>query len=455
MIKEDGASTQAQTLRRFIQASVEDLVANEPRGSRTHDGLLFLGAWHDAYPAILVRDPSLTDSAKVHLLYLMQEARQNPHGAITLPSVEQTTRVLRQSRGTVIRDRTLLRVTRWITLCQRIREPSGRFAGSIYAINGEPASLADAIHLDDGYMELLEQAAAGHYDPAVKAAAHGALEAIDRDVAAGRDPMDSPDVASRRLTAAETLVRGHGSFYALFLDDVGRPPAGEPPGEQAGEAHRSMEPAMDSGPRVQNLDPGRSKSEPRPPGPGFEPRPEKRGSNPEPGQQLTERESGSEFEPGSSNSSSSKKRTTTGEQSDRGSKSERPLRWPEQLDANHRRLVQRVLRDDAPPEQHQRLIDALAARLSAADRPVRSPVSYVAALCRRLRSGDFRPVAPDQDLQERRMERARLQGEVRALQRLLGVATSEPQRASLNQQLASTQARIDTLAELAPPRNGP
>jgi hypothetical protein len=63
------------------------------------DGLLFLGQWHDAYPTVLVRDPFLTDSAKIQWLYLAQEARRQPQGAIGMPSIQETIRALHQARG--------------------------------------------------------------------------------------------------------------------------------------------------------------------------------------------------------------------------------------------------------------------------------------------------------------------------------------------------------------------
>ena len=96
------------------------------------DGLLFLGQWHDAYPTVLVRDPFLSDSAKIQWLYLAQEARQQPQRAIAMPTILETSRALHQARGSVIRDRVLLRICRWISTVRPVRDPdTGRFLGQI------------------------------------------------------------------------------------------------------------------------------------------------------------------------------------------------------------------------------------------------------------------------------------------------------------------------------------
>ena len=114
------------------------------------DRMLYSGVWNDAYPAILVRDPILPDSAKIQLLYLMQEARSNPYGANPLPSIEKTARDLGKSPTTVVRDRAIIRMTRWASQCQRVRDAQGRMRGLVWMLHSEPASLADATSLDSG-----------------------------------------------------------------------------------------------------------------------------------------------------------------------------------------------------------------------------------------------------------------------------------------------------------------
>jgi hypothetical protein len=46
------------------------------------------------------------------------------------------------SRSTIARAIAILRATRWLTLCRRVRTPSGRFCGNVYALHDEPMPLA-------------------------------------------------------------------------------------------------------------------------------------------------------------------------------------------------------------------------------------------------------------------------------------------------------------------------
>jgi hypothetical protein len=247
-------STQVRVLEgaigRIVDSLQEASTDAETSASREpeHDSLLFLGNWHDAYPSILVRDRSLTDSAKVQLLYLMQEARRNPQGAIALPSAQRTCTDLGQARGTVIRDRTLLRLTRWVSLCQRVRDTKGRFRGNVYAIHGEPASLADTVYLDGDYMTLIEESAVSHYDPLVLRVARAVLAAIDQDIAEGRDPLDPPDPIEQRLQATAALQGEDRRFFALNLTVLDKTPAGSPEEELGSVQDLDPVPSPKSGP---------------------------------------------------------------------------------------------------------------------------------------------------------------------------------------------------------------
>ena len=92
-------------LRRTRTAARPDI------GSTDTDGLLFLGQWHDAFPTVLVRDPFLSDSAKIQWLYMAQETRQQPQRAIantiayrTEPVADLLNKAFERIDGTVVRD---------------------------------------------------------------------------------------------------------------------------------------------------------------------------------------------------------------------------------------------------------------------------------------------------------------------------------------------------------------
>lgn len=204
-------SKQNDTLGSYLEQAAHDLARSHESLGDDAEGLLFLGAWHQSYPAILVRDPFLSDSAKVQFLYLMQKSSQNPRGAIAMPSLVQTGQVLGHSKKTVHRDRTLLRVCRWISQHKRVRDDRGRYCGSINAIHSEPCSLSEANRLDRSYLQLLNHTRA-HPDRYVQRAACAALASIDQALQDGRDPLDPPDPISRRLDAAKAVQNGGGSI---------------------------------------------------------------------------------------------------------------------------------------------------------------------------------------------------------------------------------------------------
>lgn len=472
-------SPHTRALEALIRAQAEAL-STSGAGGAEQEGMLFLGTWHDAYPTILVRDPFLTDGAKVHFLYLMQEARRKPNGAIAMPSVRETCRVLGHSRGTVIRNLLLLRITRWISLCQRVRDASGRFRGNLYAIHSEPAPLADATYLDDGYIRLLEDSAHGHRNPHVRRAALSALEGIDRDVAEGRDPLEQPDAMARRMEAAATVERRSGGFFGLALggsaargDRKGR---NDTRGSGEGGAPRRSVHSVASRGGVQNLDPvtepGTNFDSAPPvngqnghravqilPGPKFEPGEAQPGTNFRPGIQLTENKESTNFGPGSCSSSGSNKTTTT--TAGGRSKSAPPstpddLRWPEQFDDNTRRVVGRVLRARLPAEHHQDILDALAHKALDTSDPLRSPGRYAAELCERVRAGVFVPVGPPlaswspppnrapgrTSNPGRDLELSHLRGDIRALERLIEASRTPDARQGLETQLGRLRAQL-------------
>ncbi len=396
------------TIERHLDQAIEAL-RNTSRDP-AQEALLFLGVWNDAYPSILVHDPFLTDSAKIHLLYLTQEARKQPHGSIAMPSVNTACRTLRHSRGTVIRDRILLRATRWISLARRVRDTgSGQFAGNVYIIHGEPATLADAVRYDAEYMQLIEQVASNHHDPQAKRAARAALTAIDRNAAKGKDSLAPIDPTTRRLAssnALHSLADGGGEYFELFYVPNKNKCSDEV---------------------VQNLNPAP-------------------GSNFEPDTQVIDSYSGPKFEPGERSSSSINTTTTTksrnsnfGESRDKAIKA---LQWPPSIDGNMRRLVHRTLVETIDAEHHQDILYALAHKALDKDDPLRSPVTYVLGCCQRIRAGTFHPVGPPYHppgIQPSEPSRStlvsNLRGEIHALEQLIKATTVESQRVVLEQQV--------------------
>ena len=406
----------------------------------TGDGLLFLGQWHDAYPTVLVRDPFLTDSAKIQWLYLAQEARRQPQGAIGMPSIQESARALHQARGTVIRDRLLLRVCRWISAVRAVRDPdTGRFLGHIYAMHGEPVQWHAAIEYDEHYVGLIERAQS-HPDRRVQRAAHANVLGIREHIIAGEDPLEPIDPVEMRITTVQAIESGWGTAWRVPLEEA-------PPGTDFG-------PGGEPGP---DLEPGELPGTDF--GPGHLP-----GPNFEPGDQVIDFAGSPNLGPGAVRSSSNnknKKTTTTTTDSARvrtQTDVERTaLRWPGVFDDNMRRLLHHTLSVSVATEHHQDVLDALAHKVIDREDPLRNPVAYAITLCSRIKTGTFQPVGPpleapagvkqpaDASQPDKSVLRSQLANELSGLKRLRRAGHQDAAGEVLDRQIADLEAKLSPL----------
>lgn len=421
------------TIERHLDKAIE---AIQNSRDPTQEALLFLGTWNDAYPSILVHEPFLTDSAKIQLLYLTQEARKQPHGSIVMPSVSTAAEALRHSRGTVTRDRILLRITRWISLVRRVRDTgSVQYAGNVYAIHGEPATLTDALRYDAGYMQLIEQTASDRQDLQIWRAARAALGGIDHSAAEGNDPLASIDHRSDRIEAFDTLNSRDegGGFFGMHYS----PNDNRPIGEVIQISSKSPCPNFEHGDLLDsnacNL-----------PSSNFE-------------HGDLQNTPCQNFEHGNYEGSSSIYITTTTKPQnsnfDSHKKEVEALQWPPSLDDNMIRLVHRTLSKVINAEHHQDILDALAHKVLDKDDPLRNPVHYVLGCCQRIRDGSFHPVGPPSKPPEIKPSNpsssamaSNLRGEIRALEQMIKGAKTKDQQEPLEQQVERLQQRLNEVS---------
>lgn len=86
----------------------------------------------------------------------------------------------------------MLRITRWLSLCQRLRdEQSGRITGNLYALHDAPLTHADACRMDREYLALLT-ACSRHHNRRIRNIAIGLLLALQQPVDSGRTCTESP-----------------------------------------------------------------------------------------------------------------------------------------------------------------------------------------------------------------------------------------------------------------------
>ncbi|GAB1671128.1 STY4528 family pathogenicity island replication protein [Mannheimia haemolytica] len=148
---------------------------------KTFQGLLFVGNKHETVPLRLLTDSYLSPRAKVAWQMIKLNAYQFQGTAF--PSYDELALWLSDrafqgksvSRKVVSQTLLLLRLTRWLTLCETVRNERGQVLGNVYVMNDEPLSLADSLQLNGDYLKLLEKSAK-HADPLVCAVANAIID---------------------------------------------------------------------------------------------------------------------------------------------------------------------------------------------------------------------------------------------------------------------------------------
>ncbi|MFQ8213692.1 STY4528 family pathogenicity island replication protein [Klebsiella pneumoniae] len=175
--------------------------------ARQNDGFIFSGNRHDSVPRALLTDNRLTplerNAWQVFRLLL------NDDGITALPTYDQLAPWLasmpcatRASHETVARALTLLRLTRWISLVRRRRDPrTGRIQGNLYVLHDEPLTPYEAIQLDVDYLELVSQSLAHASKSIQRVGVHTLREMIDDPLLSGRELPSRLQVISQRLAA--------------------------------------------------------------------------------------------------------------------------------------------------------------------------------------------------------------------------------------------------------------
>ncbi len=392
------ADPRTLALEAYIEASMEQLLRGDPR-AQAH-GLIFLSSWQEAMPALVHQDPVLdpVDSRVFAVLWIW--AKQQGRGALAFPSYDDLLRLCNvRSRSTLARALAILRITRWVTLCRRVRDRSGRNRGNIYALHDEPLELASALYLDPDYMQFLEIKTRDPQDRVARVAKamHASLqERIDE----GEDVLVSSALsqAEQRLEAIAT-VAGQGSGHYFWLRQGALATlqcARKDPPDQAQEHARNRVQKLDSGTTtkigtasVQKLDSGICSSSCI----------KNKTTTTTAGQHLEKREPVSRAEPTTSSA----------------------LVYPEPLSQNEQGLARMYLRR-LDPELQQALLDELAGKIQAqakTARPVRNPIGLLAWMCKEAKAG--RPPLTSVHLRcrERRERERRLKEHLEAEQRRL------------------------------------
>ncbi|MBP2170748.1 hypothetical protein J2125_003940 [Erwinia toletana] len=145
--------------------SLQDRPQQQPdsRSLLQSDSLLFMGNPQETVPRLLLLDQNLSPRDKFTWQLIRLHASTNQSAAF--PQYDELRVMLatcpaseRASRSTVSHCLMMLRLTRWLSLCQRVRNRhNGRVVGNIYALHDEPLTLLDAQRLDNTYLKLLNE----------------------------------------------------------------------------------------------------------------------------------------------------------------------------------------------------------------------------------------------------------------------------------------------------------
>lgn len=197
---------------RAAQVMQEERERDSPRSTTAPpggDGFIFSGNRHDSVPRALLLDRRLTplerNAWQVFRLLL------NDDGITSFPTYDQLAPYLasmpfapRASHETVARALTMLRLTRWISLARRRRDPkTGRIVGNLYVLHDEPLTPYEAMQLDPDYLDLVSRAL-DHASRSVQRIGVNVLKEM------AEDPMLSDRVLPSRLDVLSRRLAGQG-----------------------------------------------------------------------------------------------------------------------------------------------------------------------------------------------------------------------------------------------------
>ncbi|MFJ4131435.1 STY4528 family pathogenicity island replication protein [Pseudomonas cyclaminis] len=157
----------------------------KPANQALQAGFLFSGQSHETVPRRLLLDNRLTplerNAWQVFRLMLQGKGVVTPRYEDLQPYLSSVPYGTSSSRETIARVLTMLRLTRWLSLVSRGRDPvSGRLQGSLYVLHDEPLTHAEAMELDQDYLALVGHSLS-HATKAVRIVAEHIVEEIRQD----------------------------------------------------------------------------------------------------------------------------------------------------------------------------------------------------------------------------------------------------------------------------------
>lgn len=182
---------------------------------------------------MLVTDPVLEPVDKIVWQIIRVHITQ-PGSVTAFPSYEALCKGANvRSNHTVSRALAILRATRWLSLCARVRDTQGRYLGNVYALHDEPVTLGDAMFLDSDYMAFLDNSI-DHSHPRVRKVIASVLETIQDSINTGQDIISDRIQTRSHVRRLEVLnqsgelqhlpfdLSGPTHFYAVSTSHIER-----------------------------------------------------------------------------------------------------------------------------------------------------------------------------------------------------------------------------------------
>ncbi|MBN8451920.1 STY4528 family pathogenicity island replication protein [Accumulibacter sp.] len=195
-----------------LSALFDDALQNLAKAQGTApagDSFLYSGNRHESVPRALFLDRRLTPLERN--AWQVFRFQLNDDGVTAFPTYDQLRPYLasmpcgaQASHETVARALTLLRLTRWLSLVRRRRDPkTGRILGNLYVLHDEPLTPFEAMQLDPDYLGLVSQALT-HAAKAVQIVGMHTLKEI------AEDPLLSGRTLPTRLQVLAQHMARHG-----------------------------------------------------------------------------------------------------------------------------------------------------------------------------------------------------------------------------------------------------
>ena len=224
------------------------------------DGFLYSGNRHESVPRRLFLDRRLTPLERN--TWQVFRLQLNDDGVTAFPTYDQLRPYLasmpcaaQASHETVARALTLLRLTRWLSLVRRRRDPkTGRIQGNLYVLHDEPLSPFEAMQLDADYLGLVSQALT-HAAKAVQIVGMNTLKEIAEDpLLSGRTLPTRLQVLAQRMALHGWTTPGYPQVGADHESEEGQEALLRNAARPSSESEAGPKPAPDGSLRIPKED---------------------------------------------------------------------------------------------------------------------------------------------------------------------------------------------------------